>query len=78
MHNKLHEVLSRVDRPGDVQLSGDRALTMPGLVVSGLGEVALPLQKSQAQPLVRLCRRAPYGKGTQTLVDTNSQARLGA
>jgi hypothetical protein len=44
---------------------------MPGLEVEGLGTVGLPLGESQARKLIHLCRQAPYGKGTQTVVDTD-------
>ena len=44
---------------------------MPGLEVDGLGAVRLPLGQTQARQLSTLCRQAPYGKGTETLVDTN-------
>jgi hypothetical protein len=71
LHSKLLEVLGEVDRPGDVCTSGDRPLTMPGLEVEGLGSVGLPLSKSDARKLIKLCRQAPYGKGTETVVDTD-------
>jgi hypothetical protein len=70
VHDKLLEALSEVDRPGEVCTGGDRPLTMPGLEVGGLGAVRLPLGKTQARKLIKLCHRAPYGKGTQTLLDT--------
>ena len=68
---KLLEVLGKIDRPGDFCTSGDRPMTMPGLDVEGLGTVGLPLGKSDAGKLIKLCRQAPYGKGTETLVDTD-------
>ena len=71
MDEHLLEALAAVDRPGDVVAAGDWELTMPGLEVEGLGTVGLPLSKTQARALIRKCRQAPYGKGTQTLVDTD-------
>ena len=71
MDEHLLEALAGIDRPGDVVAAGDWELTMPGLEVEGLGTVGLPLSKGQARALIRKCRQAPYGKGTQTLVDTN-------
>ncbi|MFO7905266.1 MAG: hypothetical protein ACQESR_17160 [Planctomycetota bacterium] len=44
---------------------------MPGLDVDGLGAVGLPLTKAQARKLIKLCQQAPYGKGTETVVDTD-------
>lgn len=71
VHDKLLEALATVDRPGEVCTRGDRSLTLPGLVVRGLGPIGLPLTKSQARELIKLCRQAPYGKGTETVVDTS-------
>jgi len=71
VHDKLLDALAAVDRPGDVCTGGDRPLTMPGLEVEGLGPVRLPLGKTQARKLIKLCRQAPYGKGTETVVDTD-------
>ncbi|QDU24211.1 2OG-Fe(II) oxygenase [Urbifossiella limnaea] len=41
----------------------------PGLVVEGIGPVPVPLRRGAAKALVAACHAAPYGKGTQTLVD---------
>ena len=71
MNEHLLEALAGIDRPGDIFTAGDRVPAMPGLEVEGIGTVGLPLSKAQARALIRRCRQAPYGKGTQTLVDTD-------
>src|SRR5262249_50071567 len=43
----------------------------PGIEVKGLGALKLPLKRARAKELVAHGRVAPYGKGTQTLVDRN-------
>jgi len=70
-HDKLLEALSEVDRPGDFCTWGDRPLVMPGLEADRMGVVGLPLTKTHARKLTKLCRQAPYGKGTETVVDTD-------
>jgi predicted 2-oxoglutarate/Fe(II)-dependent dioxygenase YbiX len=45
----------------------------PGIKVEGLGTIKLPLKRTTAKELVASCQVAPYGKGTQTLV--NKQVR---
>ena len=69
MHDALNHALATVDRPGDFCMAGDLPLTRPGVGVEGLGILRLPLSKAQARKLIGYCRQAPYGKGTQTLVD---------
>jgi hypothetical protein len=41
----------------------------PGLEVTGLGKVEFPLNPTRVKKLIAKCQVAPYGKGTQTLVD---------
>lgn len=43
---------------------------MSGLEAAGVGAIALPLDKHVAVNLTKHARQAPYGKGTETLVDT--------
>ncbi len=69
VHDKLLDSLSQVDRPGEVCTWGDRPLTMPGLDVRGLGQIGLPLTETQARELIKVCHQAPFGKGTETVVD---------
>src|SRR5438093_12714533 len=73
VHDKLLEAVGAVDRPGTFCTSSDLPLVMPGLEVNGLGAVRLPLGRTQARQLVNLCHQAPYGKGTETLVDTDER-----
>ena len=69
IHDELLKALDTVDRPSVVCTSGDIPLTMPGLNINGLGMLSFPLNKTQARKLIKLCHQAPYGKGTETLVD---------
>ena len=68
--DKLLKALGQVDRPGAVCTSRDLPLTMPGLEVDRVGAIRLPLDGAQARKLIKQCSQAPYGKGTETLVDT--------
>ena len=71
IHDELLKALDTVDRPSVVCISGDMPLTMPGLKVDGLGTLSLPVSKTEARKLIKQCHQAPYGKGTETLVDTD-------
>ena len=60
----------------DVQITGSFAtfatcenFVPPGVVVDGIGAIRLPLSSDDAQSLIRASRRAPFGKGSQTLID---------
>ena len=66
----LAALLSTVRRPGDFFVSGTTELLAPLLEVDGVGTIALPLLPMQAEQLVAVAQRAPYGRGEETLVDT--------
>ena len=42
----------------------------PGLSVRGLGIIGLPLSEREAVALGTACHQAPFGKGSETIVDT--------
>ena len=43
----------------------------PGLQVEGLGEIAFPFQELQARALIQVARKAPFGHGSETILDTD-------
>ena len=67
---ELAALLGTVRRPGDFFVSGTAEILAPRLEVDGVGAVALPLLPMQAEQLVAVAERAPYGRGGDTLVDT--------
>jgi predicted 2-oxoglutarate/Fe(II)-dependent dioxygenase YbiX len=68
---ELAALLSTVQRPGDFFASGRLELLPPRLTVDGVGQIALPLLPVQAEQLVALAERAPYGRGAATIVDAS-------
>ncbi|MEF8754734.1 MAG: 2OG-Fe(II) oxygenase [Accumulibacter sp.] len=67
----LAELLRDVRRPGDFFATGRREIFAPRLEVDGVGPIALPLLPAQAAALVAVAEQAPYGRGNDTLVDTD-------
>ncbi len=70
MDKKFLKTLNKIDQSGEVCTSGDLDMRMPGLSVNNSDEIALPLNETQAQQLIKQCHQAPYGKGIETVVDT--------
>src|SRR5258708_37122728 len=68
---ELAELLSTVQRPGDFFASGRLELLPPRLTVDGVGQIACPLLPVQAEQLIALAERAPYGRGVTTIVVTS-------
>jgi predicted 2-oxoglutarate/Fe(II)-dependent dioxygenase YbiX len=67
----LAKLLAAVDRPGDFYASGRAELPLPRIEVVGIGTIALPVLPAQAKALIEAASRAPYGRGAETVVDTN-------
>lgn len=67
----LAALLSQVRRPGDFFTTGTVEFHPPRLEVDGVGPIALPLLPAQAKQIMAIAERAPYGRGTETLVDTD-------
>ncbi|WP_295888192.1 2OG-Fe(II) oxygenase [uncultured Thiohalocapsa sp.] len=70
LQQALADILTRVHRPGDFYAAGTMDLHLPQLRVDGVGPIALPLLPMQAEQLIAVAEQAPYGRGTETLVDT--------
>jgi predicted 2-oxoglutarate/Fe(II)-dependent dioxygenase YbiX len=68
---ELAAILSEVNRPGDYFVAGRVEAASPRLEVEGVGPIALPLLMAQARQLIKAATRAPYGRGSDTVVDTN-------
>jgi predicted 2-oxoglutarate/Fe(II)-dependent dioxygenase YbiX len=68
---ELAKILARVDRPGDFYAVGRTELLAPRIEIKGVGPIALPLLVAQAKQLIKAATRAPYGRGAETIVDTN-------
>ncbi|MBS0304077.1 MAG: 2OG-Fe(II) oxygenase [Proteobacteria bacterium] len=66
----LAAILQTVQTPGDFFAAGECAMHVPLIEVEGIGPIAFPLLPAQAARLIAVAERAPYGRGTETLVDT--------
>jgi predicted 2-oxoglutarate/Fe(II)-dependent dioxygenase YbiX len=66
----LADTLAAVQRPGGFHAAGSFDIHPPRLEVEGVGTIALPLLPVQADALIEVAEQAPYGRGTETLVDT--------
>lgn len=69
MHPFL-QILNTVDRPGQFYATGGIGDCFLGLYMPAVGDIALPILPQQVQALIEHCEQAPYGRGEDTLVDT--------
>ena len=70
-HEQLEQLLRSVNRPGDYCVGGRLYAPMPRVLVDGAGELSFPVPDAQIRALIGAAERAPYGKGTETVVDTS-------
>ncbi len=69
IENAVEKLLLSVERPGDFCAHGRLLAPMPRLEVEGAGALSFPVPEAQVRALIAAAERAPYGKGTETLVD---------
>jgi predicted 2-oxoglutarate/Fe(II)-dependent dioxygenase YbiX len=67
----LAKILPTIRRHGDFYATGTMEMFAPNLEIDGVGRISLPLLPVQAEQLVAVATRAPYGRGEETVVDTN-------
>ena len=68
---ELLALLDKVETSGTFSVSGTLPSILPGLKVKGVGHIALPLLEHQAKALIELSQKSPYGRGEETILDTN-------
>jgi predicted 2-oxoglutarate/Fe(II)-dependent dioxygenase YbiX len=68
--DQLFNTLQNVQHPGNYYATGILEVFPPHLEVEGVGRIALPLLPIQAEQLVSSAEYAPYGRGQETIVDT--------
>ena len=68
---RLQELLQSVDRPGGFCAHGRTYAAMPVVEVEGAGTLSFPVPEFQIRELLDVAERAPYGKGTETLLDAS-------
>ena len=68
-HEQLEHLLRSVDRPGEHCVGGRLYTPLPRVAVKGAGELSFPIPGAQIRSLIAAAERAPYGKGTETVVD---------
>jgi hypothetical protein len=66
---KLAALLKNVSRPGEFYASGSFATILPRIDIEQLGPLSFPVPSTQAEQIISIAERAPYGKGGETLVD---------
>jgi hypothetical protein len=70
LRGQFDQLLSSISQDSSFVTKGSVDFTLPGLEIKGLGTIPFPLTALTAQAMIKLGQQAPYGKGSQTIVDT--------
>jgi hypothetical protein len=62
-------LLQGIKGNGTFVVSGTKNLMIPGLRIDGFGEVSFPIKAHQAQSIIDISNKAPFGKGSKTIYD---------
>ena len=68
---KLVKALQEIKGSSAFVASGEHEFVLPGLKIRGLGELGFPLNEIQIKALIGVAEKAPFGKGLETVTDTN-------
>jgi len=71
MKNSLVEILESIEGNGSFSNFGVQSFVLPGLQVDRYGAVSFPLIESETNKLITYARKASFGKGTSTVMDTS-------
>ena len=67
---KIFETLKTIQGNGSFETSGIEKLILPGLYIKGVGEIGFPISPMQVREIIKISKKAPFGKGGQTITDT--------
>ena len=65
----LLDCLNLIKGNGSFVTTHSSPFVFPGLSVLGQGEIAYPINELQANALIQAAEKAPFGKGSQTIID---------
>ena len=66
---KLLQLLKSIEGNGSFATSGVKNFIPPGLHITGIGEIGFPLNPILAKEISKVAKKAPFGKGRQTITD---------
>lgn len=70
LNDDLSDILATLACHGDYYAAGTSECAIPNLQVDGVGRISLPLLPIQAEQLIAVASRSPFGRGEETLIDT--------
>jgi len=66
---KLLQLLKTIEGNGSFASAGVKDFVPLGLQINGVGEIGFPLNPILAKEIIKVSKKAPFGKGRQTITD---------
>ena len=70
MSKQIIETLNQIEGNGSFVFSGAADFMPLGLHIKGVNEIGFPIPSYQIPSLIKVAHKAPFGKGSQTILDT--------
>jgi len=70
IREQLLDKLSEIKSSGSFLSTGTRSFVFPGLTVRGGDEIGFPVNPVQIKEIIKVAHKAPFGKGSETVLDT--------
>lgn len=68
---ELLQTLNQIEGTGSFVVSGTKDFMPLGLAIKGVNEISFPITTTQVETMIKVAHKAPFGKGSQTIVDPN-------
>jgi hypothetical protein len=68
--NHLLTVLDEIRGSGSFVSNNAKSFVFPGLTIRGVEEIGFPINVVQVKEMIKTAHKAPFGKGSETVLDT--------
>ena len=69
--SQLWKVLESLGESSQFCTAGSLTPVLPGLEIEGIGNVGVPVSAADARRIIEQASQAPFGRGEETIVDTD-------
>lgn len=67
--NSIIAIIKNIEGNGTFSVHNEMNFTHPGLEIDGIGEIGFPVESETAKKIIAVSQKAPFGKGSKTIVD---------
>ena len=71
LQRTLYETMKTIQGNGAYIVSGINKFVFPGMHIKGVGDISFPVLDYQTKEMIKVARKAPFGKGMDTITDSS-------